>query len=1115
MKILKLKFSNLNSLAGTWEIDFTNPAFTSSGIFVITGPTGSGKTTILDAICLALYGRTPRLDKVTKASNHIMTRHTGECSAEVVFESQKGRFICHWNQRRARNKPDGELQAPQHEISNADTGEILASKIQQVRDIVKEVTGMDYDQFTKSILLAQGEFTTFLSASEDDRAPILEHITGTDIYSKLSKKTHERYTQEKNLLEQQNRELDIISVLSPEEIEHIRQEIEELKRSIAEKDAEITRTSGALRWIETLQTIRREIGDLEIDALRLAEKKAAFEPSREALVAAQKAATFEGLYASLIVQRKTVRMDTEKKDQTTVELEILQKTLPDIEAAVQTALARVEQAEKERDDGIALIHTIRALDDAIKKEEAEAIQWNEELKGLQNLLKTYITNQDQAKKREQEILNDKSKAAYYISQHASDATIRDLYSGIEQKIKLIEEELSTIGKEKQECIRQKEQLQKLKLDLDAYRRKKDEQKDLLLKKEEEQQKFEQTLTTILSGSSLPDLRKSRDELRIRKDQLSQLGDVSTNITEISAKLENLIQKQDDLTHFLQASEYEKEGIESDLRQRQEILNIKRTNAVLAAKVRDLSRERELLRDGEPCPLCGSLQHPYASGIKIQPDEVMRELAEEEKRIQDLNRRLTAISAAIAQKEEEIRRCREDITDCETKRAALQVTWNEGTDTLGINPKTDEKSLITHMNAMASELRSLDTRIHDAEVCEEQIRKQTQVISKARELLITLEQECLEKEYETASMQKIREEQKAKISACETRVDRYLEEIKPVLEDLGYIITRETNTAAVLQSLQNRQKKYQEEEDRIKSCDDQLAIIKTEISEIQGKISEKTDEITRLSVRIREKEGILLTLRNERKHKYGEKDPESEEKRLSDTVTKAREIRDAKQNERNQLVNRIHSLDSLRLDLEKRILTTQCDLEKHLTEFLTRIREAGFADESAYIAARMSPEEFTKLQKRWDELKADQTKIDEHMKRAQQRYEEEVQKNLTTKDAVEIQEELRVFQEQKEYYLAEIGKNQEKLSRHDEMMRHLGEKIAARDRQAREVERWYKLSDLIGSSDGKKFRVFAQGLTFRILLAHANEHLRRMTDRYILVQDRNLPLDMQVIDTWQG
>jgi exonuclease SbcC len=620
-----MKFSNLNSLAGTWEIDFTNPAFTSSGIFVITGPTGSGKTTILDAICLALYGRTPRLDKVTKASNHIMTRHTGECSAEVVFESQKGRFICHWNQRRARNKPDGELQAPHHEISNADTGEILASKINQVQDIVKEVTGMDYDQFTKSLLLAQGEFTRFLAASEDDRAPILEHITGTDIYSKLSTKTHERYTQEKNLLDQLNQDLNRIQILSPEETERISQEIKDLKKTIAEKDMDITQVTDALRWLETVQNIRREIHDLEVDALHLAEKTAAFEPSREALLAAQKAATFEGLYASLTVQRKTVRMDTEKKDQTTVELEALQKTLPELETAVHTALARVEQAEKERDDGIALIHSIRALDNTIKKEEAEAIQWNEELKRLQNLLNMYITNQDLAKKREQEILNDKSKAAYYISQHASDATIRDLYSGIEQKIKLIQEELITIGREKEECTRQKGNLQKLEEGLDTLQKKKDQQKNLLNDKEEEQKRNEQTLTTILSGSSLPDLRKRRDDLRIRTDQLSRLRDVFATIGDISAKRESLIQKLDDLTHFLQASEYEKEGIESDISQRQEILNTKRMNAVLAAKVRDLTSERELLQDGKPCPLCGSLHHPYASGIEIQPVRSYRTL----------------------------------------------------------------------------------------------------------------------------------------------------------------------------------------------------------------------------------------------------------------------------------------------------------------------------------------------------------------------------------------------------------------------------------------------------------------------------------------------------------
>ena len=122
MKILKLKFSNLNSLAGTWEIDFTCPTFTSSGIFLITGPTGSGKTTILDAISLALYGRTPRLGKVTKTNNHVMTRHTGECSAEVIFESQKGDLSVTGTSGGQEINRTG-TSVPQHEISRLAQGD--------------------------------------------------------------------------------------------------------------------------------------------------------------------------------------------------------------------------------------------------------------------------------------------------------------------------------------------------------------------------------------------------------------------------------------------------------------------------------------------------------------------------------------------------------------------------------------------------------------------------------------------------------------------------------------------------------------------------------------------------------------------------------------------------------------------------------------------------------------------------------------------------------------------------------------------------------------------------------------------------------------------------------
>ena len=168
MKIVEIRFENLNSLVGRWSIDLTDPAYLSEGIFAIIGPTGAGKTTILDAICLALYGATPRLNRVTKGSNEIMSRQTGQCSAEVTFETSEGRYRCHWSQRRARSKAEGELQNPKHELVDASTGVILEDKLRLVQQRVEALTGMDFDRFTRSMLLAQGSFAAFIQASADD-----------------------------------------------------------------------------------------------------------------------------------------------------------------------------------------------------------------------------------------------------------------------------------------------------------------------------------------------------------------------------------------------------------------------------------------------------------------------------------------------------------------------------------------------------------------------------------------------------------------------------------------------------------------------------------------------------------------------------------------------------------------------------------------------------------------------------------------------------------------------------------------------------------------------------------------------------------------------------------
>ena len=269
MKILQVRFRNLNSLVGEWEIDLTHPAFTSDGIFAIAGPTGAGKTTILDAICLALYGRTPRLSKVTKSGNEIMSRQTGECFAEVTFETQTGRFRCHWSQHRARKKPDGELQAPRHEIAHADSGAIFESRIKGVADQIEVATGMDFDQFTRSMLLAQGGFAAFLQALPDERAPILEQITGTEIYSKISIRVHERQREEREKLNLLQAETAGIVILEQEQEKNLQQELESKQKEELHLSSKLMDTDKAITWVKAVDGLRKEIGNLTAEASKL------------------------------------------------------------------------------------------------------------------------------------------------------------------------------------------------------------------------------------------------------------------------------------------------------------------------------------------------------------------------------------------------------------------------------------------------------------------------------------------------------------------------------------------------------------------------------------------------------------------------------------------------------------------------------------------------------------------------------------------------------------------------------------------------------------------------------------------------------------------------------
>ena len=142
MKILNLRFKNLNSLVGEWQIDFTAAEYESDGLFAIIGPTGVGKTSLLDAICLALYGETPRLGRITASNNEILSKSEGECFAEVVFAAGGGVYRSYWYQQRSRKRSDGKLQGVRWEVSDVKSGKILAEKIKDCDALIEKLSGM-------------------------------------------------------------------------------------------------------------------------------------------------------------------------------------------------------------------------------------------------------------------------------------------------------------------------------------------------------------------------------------------------------------------------------------------------------------------------------------------------------------------------------------------------------------------------------------------------------------------------------------------------------------------------------------------------------------------------------------------------------------------------------------------------------------------------------------------------------------------------------------------------------------------------------------------------------------------------------------------------------------
>lgn len=362
MRLLAVRLQNLNSLSGEHVVRFDEAPLSAAGVFLITGPTGAGKSTLLDAMTLALYGRAARYGN--EKADEMMSRHTMECFAEVDFETGGRRLRATWRLGKTKS---GNLKPMQRTLADADTLQILADKGREIDALIESLTGLDAQRFLRSVLLAQGQFAAFLKAKPNERAELLEKITGTEIYSDLSVLAYETHKAKEEVVMRLKASLGAVTVLDDEARAKLGNDLAEA-RAAAERLA-IESQAATKHWHD-----QREHASIVAEYTKLAEAARALQKTQaEAAAAAARAKALADEARQQRTQREPV---WEQAAGMAAQSEQLEKQLGESRAAYQAlakehkeAVSRREAAEKAL---AAHLEAAQALDSWLKQYAADA-----------------------------------------------------------------------------------------------------------------------------------------------------------------------------------------------------------------------------------------------------------------------------------------------------------------------------------------------------------------------------------------------------------------------------------------------------------------------------------------------------------------------------------------------------------------------------------------------------------------------------------------------------------------------------------------------------------------------------------------------------------------------
>ncbi len=1062
MKIHNLKFENINSLKGKWEIDFDNPELTRENIFLITGKTGSGKSTIFDAITLALYGETTRQGKITGTANELMNKHSGECSSEVIFSTKGVKYRATFNQHRSRNNPDGNLQGKKQALFNLETNKNLVTKNTKLEDVTQNIIGLNFNQFSKTVMLAQGSFDIFLKAKDEEKADILEQITGTQIYSEISKKIFEHHKEENTKLDNLKQLLEGIYLLTIEESSNMFNTIKEKEEYIIKKDNEILENDKILSYYKKLE----ELSTKEDNLILL---KNELNTASEENTSNIKAIANYNKVKPIIELNTQVNNLISDIDNEVIKKQNLIKTLEENENKQNLLKQKLDKkiCEKEVENGnlnklSILIKQVREIDNNII---SSLNLFNLSKERLDNLTKSIDNIKIQIDKTNKS-LKEKEISLSSIEEYFHNNTHLNKYKDNQDKVL---DSLDNFIKTKNQ-IDEKENFLKKEIDLI-----KDLNNNFLTLKESHNNVI----------NELQEIEKEQNKI------FDPNLDISINIDKLNKELNILRSSKESYIKYYKYLKINKENTLKADNLDIEISNIEKE--IISIKT-FVSKEKEiiglksyihLLEKEKPCPLCGSRIHPSILEIKDSSlQKLEKELKEREeekaKLFKEKNDLIISINSSLIIIKEEEQNLKNEYIDDIILEDNLDNNLNKRIFDLEneIN-KYNEK--IKQLNNLKNEYTSKQKEYNDTSIklsvaLQLKEEKENFITSLKEDIkLLNVEKSKHKEKLDNFTISHSYKELSNIFTTYNTNKDKknsLINEIKTINNTI-IDLNNEMDELEIKKEIQYKESssineklsKQQKERKKIfedKNCDEEFEIQSKVIVKIDKEIKELENNLNPLNTKIIKKTENIKTS-NETISKY-----KKNLKELKNSIDK----------------------ELIKIDIEtlEKALTYNLDIDLQ-NQIETSIREY----ENKHIKYNTLNNEITRE-------KEEINKIDIPISE-----ETALEKQITLKRKRDAAISLKSSLE-KELELDD--KNREKYKEQEKEIsdqKHL-------------VSKWKTLNDLIGSATGKAFKSIAQAITLDYLIINTNIKLNELFPRYELyriTEKEKTSLSLGVIDKYSA